>query len=34
MESDDMNSLTMLPNIGKTLAKKLIIIGLETEQDL
>jgi len=29
-----MNSLTELPNIGKTLAEKLEFIGVKTEQDL
>jgi len=29
-----MNSLTQLPNIGKTLAKKLEMIGIKSEQDL
>lgn len=29
-----MKSLTELPNIGKTLAEKLELIGVKTEQDL
>lgn len=29
-----MNSLTKLPNIGKTLVAKLNLIGIENEQDL
>lgn len=29
-----MKSLTELPNIGKTLAKKLELIGVKSEQDL
>jgi DNA transformation protein and related proteins len=29
-----MNSLTKLPNIGKTLADKLNLIGVENEQEL
>jgi DNA transformation protein and related proteins len=29
-----MNDLTKLPNIGKTLADKLIMVGITTEQEL
>jgi len=34
MINKDMKSLTDLPNIGKTLADKLNIIGIKTKQDL
>ncbi|OQX78774.1 MAG: competence protein TfoX [Bacteroidetes bacterium 4484_276] len=30
----NINNLTTLPNIGKTLAEKLVMIGIENEQDL
>ncbi len=29
-----MNNLTKLPNIGKTLAEKLVLIGIKNEQEL